>query len=140
MIKGRTAEREGRKLRLLTEKCSAVWSKTPAGKETEKINLGTKSIPIVGSLVVLGQEFSFKKDSMHVFQHRLRQAWKTAHANATLLRSTTMSHGARIRLLQALVKPSLLYGVETLEADTSPIGQNHYHRKSVFKMVSQTNK
>jgi hypothetical protein len=63
--------------------------------------------------VVLGQEISFKIDSMHSFQHRLRQAWKTAHANATLLRSTTMSHGARIRLLQALVKPSLLYGVET---------------------------
>jgi hypothetical protein len=50
---------------------------------------------------------------MHSFQHRLRQARKTAHANAILLRSTTMSHGARIRLLQALVKPSLLYGVET---------------------------
>ena len=50
---------------------------------------------------------------MHAFKHRLRQAWKTAHANSTLLRSTAISHGARIRLLQALVKPSLLYGSET---------------------------
>ncbi len=50
---------------------------------------------------------------MHTFQHRLRQAWKIAHANAILLRSTTTSHGARIRLLQTLVKPSLLYGAET---------------------------
>jgi hypothetical protein len=104
---------EGINLKLLPEKCSALWSEAPAGTEAEKINLGAKSIPIVGALVVLGQEISFKKDSMHSFQHRLRQAWKTAHANATLLRSTTTSHGDRIRLLQALVKPSLLYGVET---------------------------
>ena len=50
---------------------------------------------------------------MHAFQHRLRQAWKTAHANSILIRSTAMAYGARIRLLQALVKPSLLYGAET---------------------------
>ena len=113
MINEMSAALEGINLRLLPEKCSALWSETPAGTETAKINLGTKNIPIVGALVVLGQEISFKQDSMHSFQHRLRQAWKTAHANAILLRSTTMSHGARIRLLQALVKPSLLYGAET---------------------------
>ena len=87
--------------------------RSTGGHRGGKINLGAKSIPIVGSLVVLGQEISFKKDSMHSFQHRLSQAWKTAHANSILLRSTTTSHGDRIKLLQALVKPSLLYGVET---------------------------
>ena len=113
MINEMSAALEGINLRLLPEKCSALWSETPAGTETAKSNLGTENIPIVGALVVLGHEISFKKDSMHSFQHRLRQAWKTAHANAILLRSTTMSHGSRIRLLQALVKPSLLYGAET---------------------------
>jgi hypothetical protein len=113
MINEMTAALEGINLRLLPEKCSALWSKTPDGSESAKINLGSEEIPIHGALVVLGQEISFKKDSMHAFQHRLRQAWKTAHANTILLRSTAMSHGARIRLLQALVKPSLLYGSET---------------------------
>ncbi len=82
MINEMSAALEGINLRLLPEKCSALWSETPAGTETAKINLGTENIPIVGALVVLGQEISFKKGSMHSFQHRLRQAWKTAHANA----------------------------------------------------------
>ena len=50
---------------------------------------------------------------MHSFKHRLRQAWKTAHASAVLLRSPSTSHTKRIKLLQGLVKPSLLYGSET---------------------------
>ena len=136
MINEMTAALEGINLRLLPEKCSALWSNTPAGTETEKINLGTKSIPIVGSLVVLGQEISFKKDSMHAFQHRLRQAWKTAHANATLLRSTTMSHGARIRLLQALVKPSLLYGVETWKLTPALLAKSLPRKERVQDGVS----
>ncbi len=56
-----SAALEGINLRLLPEKCSALWSETPAGTETAKINLGTENIPIVGALVVLGQEISFKK-------------------------------------------------------------------------------
>ena len=56
---------------------------------------------------------AFKEDSNHSFAHRLRQAWKVAHANAPLLRSTSTSHTMRLKLLQSLVKPCLLYGVET---------------------------
>ena len=65
MINEMSAALEGINLRLLPEKCSALWSKRPSGTEAAQINLGTKSIPIVGSLVVLGQELSIKKDSMH---------------------------------------------------------------------------
>ncbi len=104
---------EGINLQLLPEKCSALWSKAPNGSAMANISLGNERIPISDALVILGQEISFRQDSMHAFKHRLRQAWKTAHANSTLLRSTAISHGARIRLLQALVKPSLLYGSET---------------------------
>ena len=50
MINEMSAALEGVNLRLLPEKCSALWSETPAGTETEKINLGAKSIPIVGAL------------------------------------------------------------------------------------------
>jgi hypothetical protein len=58
MINEMSAALEGINLRLLPEKCSALWSETPAGTETAKINLGTENIPIVGALVVLGQEIS----------------------------------------------------------------------------------
>ena len=143
MINEMSAALEGVNLRLLPEKCSALWSETPAGTEMAKINLGTKSIPIVGALVVLGQDISFKKDSMHSFQHRLRQAWKTAHANAILLRSTTMSHGARIRLLQALVKPSLLYGAETWKLTpallATIIGTERAFSRWCLRLTNRTN-
>ncbi len=113
------------------------------GTGTEKIELGAKRIPIVGSLVVLGQEIAFKKDSMHSFQHRLRQAWKTAHANAILLRSTTMSHGARIRLLQTLVKPSLLYGAETWKLTpallANIIGTERAFSRWCLRLTNRTN-
>ena len=56
---------------------------------------------------------AFRGDSNHGFAHGLRQAWKVAHANAPLLRSTSTSHAMRLKLLQSLVKPCLLYGVET---------------------------
>ena len=64
-------------------------------------------------MIILGQEVAFRRDSNHSFAHRLRQAWKVAHANAPLLRSTSTSHAMRLKLLQSLVKPCLLYGVET---------------------------
>ena len=56
---------------------------------------------------------AFRRDSNHSFAHRLRQAWKVAHANAPLLRSTSTSHAMWLKLLQSQVKPCLLYGVET---------------------------
>ena len=137
-----SAALEGINLRLLPEKCSALWSEAPAGKEAATINLGTKSIPIVGALVVLGQEIS-SKNTMHSFQHRLRQAWKTVHANAILLRSTTMSHGARIRLLQALVKPSLLYGAETWQLTPALlakiIGTERAFSRWCLRLTNRTN-
>ena len=78
-----------------------------------KIKLGEANIPINAALIIPGQETAFKKDATHSFKHRLRQAWKAAHANAHLLRDTSTSHVTRIRLLQSLVKPCLLYGVES---------------------------
>ena len=50
---------------------------------------------------------------MHSLKHRIRQACKTAQSNIDLLRSTKTSHTKRLSLLQALVKPSVLYGCET---------------------------
>ena len=113
MLKEMSQALQGINLQLLPEKCSALWSQKPEGSDTEKIELGEARVPITASLVILGQEVAFRKDSTHCFQHRLRQAWKAAHANTMLLRSTSTSHGQRIKLLQALVKPCLLYGAET---------------------------
>ena len=113
MLKDVSEALEGINLELLAEKCSALWSKAPEGSNTEKIELGNARIPIKAELIILGQEVAFRKDSNHCFDHRLRQAWKAAHANAPRLRSTAISHTKRVKLLQALVKPCLLYGVET---------------------------
>ena len=113
MLKVMAEVLEGLSLQLLPEKCSALWSLKPEGTDREKIELGQARVPIEASLVILGQEVALRKDSAHCFQHWLRQAWKAAHANTTLLRSNSTSHGQRIRLLQALVKPCLLYGSET---------------------------
>ena len=55
------------------------------GSESDKIKMGEAKIPINASLTILGQDIAFRKDSTHSFQHRLRQAWKAAHANAALL-------------------------------------------------------
>ena len=49
MINEMSAALEGINLRLLPEKCSALWSETPAGTGTAKINLGTENIPTVGA-------------------------------------------------------------------------------------------
>ena len=113
MLNEMTNSLGGINLQLLANNCSALWSMAPNGSDTTAIKLGRARIPITATLVILGQEVAFRQDSMHSFRHRLRQAWKTAHANAILLRSTTTSHSARLKLLQALVKPSLLYGSET---------------------------
>ena len=113
MLKEMAEVLEGLNLQLLPEKCSALWSLKPEGTDREGIELGQAQVPIEASLVILGQDVAFRKDSAHCFQYRLRQAWKAAHANTTLLRSNSTSHGQRIRLLQALVKPCLLYGSET---------------------------
>ena len=113
MLKDLSKALQGINLQLLPEKRSALWTEKPDGSETDKIILGEAKIPIHAALTILGQEVAFRKDSTHCFQHRLRQAWKAAHANATLLRSTSTSHAMRLKLLQALVKPCLLYGVQT---------------------------
>ena len=103
----------GINLQLLPQKCSALSSTKPNGSDTSRIKLGEVRIPITAELTILGQEVAFRGDSMHSLKHRTRQAWKTAQANVDLLRSTKTSHTKRLRLLQALVKPSLLYGCET---------------------------
>ena len=77
---------------------------------------------------------------MHSFKHRLRQAWKTAQANAVLLRSPSTSHTKGIKLLQGLVKPSLLYGSETWELHARHPRKNHWSRESFLQMVSQNDK
>ena len=100
-------------LQVLPPKCSALSSTKPNGSDTSRIKLGEVRIPITAELTILGQEVAFRGDSMHSLKHRTRQAWKTAQANADLLRSSNTSHMKRLRLLQALVKPSLLYGCET---------------------------
>jgi hypothetical protein len=113
MLNEMTKALGGINLQLLPKKCSALRSRKPNRSETTKIKLGEERIPIMVELIILGQEVAFRQDSMHSFKHRLRQAWNTAHAGASLLRSTSTSHMARIKLLQGLVKPSLLYGSET---------------------------
>ena len=103
----------GINLQLLPQKCSALSSTKPNGSETSRVKLGEVHIPITAELTILGQEVAFRGASMHSLKHRTRQAWKTAQANVDLLRSSKTSHTKRLRLLQALVKPSLLYGCET---------------------------
>ena len=49
-----------------------------------------------------------------------------------------MSHGARIRLLQALVKPSLLYGAETWKLTPALLAKIHRSRKSILEVVYET--
>ena len=113
MIKEIAHALAGINLQLLPQKCSALSSTSPNGSSTSKIKLGDTRIPIAAELTILGQEIAFRGDSMHTLKHRTRQAWKTAQMNASLLRSTKTSHTKRLRLLQALVKPSILYGCET---------------------------
>ena len=113
MIKEIADALAGINLQLLPQKCSALSSTRPNGSSTSKIKLGDIRIPIAAELTILGQEVAFRGDSMHSLKHRTRQAWKTAQMNTNLLRSTKTSHTKRLRLLQALVKPSVLYGCET---------------------------
>ena len=113
MIKEIADALAGINLQLLPQKCSALSSTRPNGSSTSKIKLGDIRIPIAAELTILGQEVAFRGDSMHSLKHRTRQAWKTAQMNTNLLRSTKTSHTKRLRLLQALVKPSILYGCET---------------------------
>ena len=113
MMKDMSKALQGLNLQLPPEKRSALWSQKPEGSDTEKKELGEARVPIEASLVILGQEVTFRTDSAHCFQHRLRQALKAAHANTTLHRSTSTSHGQRIKLLQSLVKPCLLCEAET---------------------------
>ena len=106
---------------------------------TQQIRLGEALVPITPSLIILGQEVAFRKDSTHCFKHRLRQAWKAAHANSVLLRSTSTSHASRIRLLQSLVKPCLLYGAETWKI-TPDLMAKIIAAERILKMVSQEGK
>ncbi len=116
-----------------SRKCNAIWLEAPARSDTIQIRLGEARIPITSSLVIRGQAVAFRKDSMPCFKQWLRWAWKAAHANSTLLRSTTTSYALRIRLLQALVKPCLLYGAESWKSQP---GQNHRGGKRSIEMVS----
>ena len=97
-------------------------------------------IPIHAALTILGQEVAFRKDSTHCFQHRLRQAWKAAHANAPLLRSTSTSHAMRFKLLQALVKPCLLYGVQTWRLTPELIAKIISAERSLTRWCLRMNK
>ena len=114
----------GINLRLLPERCCASWSKSPNGSEDIKIELGGARIGIVSSLIILGHEIAFRMSSDHCFDFRLKQAWKTARANAPLLRSTSISRNQRFRLLQAFIKPSLLYGVEVWKLTADFLGKS----------------
>ncbi len=102
----------GINLKLLPQKCNALWSKAPEGTERTRIQSEEARIAIASSFVILGHEMAFRSSSEHCFHHRLTQAWKTAHANSTLLRSAIVSFAERLRLLQAQARPCFLYGAE----------------------------
>ena len=73
----------------------------------------------MGSIKYLGRRLSFHEPHLQEVEHRIGNAWKKFYAHKKILCDRHYSLADRLKLFDAIITPSVLYGCEswTLTAD-----------------------